>query len=323
MAARRWSSGRAGAALAVVALGLAAPAGAAGQDDLARLCVRLEGESGECHLAAAAVRLVHPRLGVALWGGSPVPGTASTLGMRLGSVPRISLSTRLVLVPMELPPLPDRAAGSSRSLVPALSTQGTVGILPGLSPMPTVGGVLSLDAIGRIGYAGLPGGKGFESGGVWGWSLGLRVGGLRESFTLPGVSLTLAYGRSGGVAYGDPSGATTDGHVRGGISDLSATLAASKRIAAVGLTAGVAVDRYGSDVDLAYRSFPLGPRIEEAADATTDRWSGFVNASWTLLILHASAELGWQEAPAPPGLPGDVAVDPVGWWASVALRLSI
>lgn len=316
-----WS--RVGPGAVAAALVLAAPGRVAGQDDLESLCFQREGDRGECHLAAAAVRLIHPRVGIALWGGSPVPGSASTLGMRLGTVPRFSVSTRFTLVPVELPPLADRSAGSGeRGMLPGLSTQATVGILSGMSPAPTVGGVLSLDGIARLSYTPLPEGDGFTDGGVWGWSAGLRIGALRESFTLPGVSLTLAYGRSGSVTFGDPGGGT-DGAIDGAVSDLNATLAVGKRISALGLTAGVALDRYSGDVDLAYRTSPLGPRVEAGAEARTDRWSGFVNASWTLLILHGSAEVGWQESPMPGGLPADVTVDPVGWWAGLSLRLSI
>lgn len=318
----RWSWSSA-AALGALALWLAAPVGAGAQDDLDRLCGRLEGATGECHVAAAGVRLIQPRVGIALWGGSPVPGSASTLGMRLGSMPRLSFSTRVSVVPVELPPVTDRGDRvGERTVRAGVSTQATVGLLSGFSPLPTVGGVLSLDAIARVGYVSLPEDVGFTGGGAWGWSAALRLGGLRESFTLPGVSLTGRYGRSGRVAYGDPGG-STDGYLAGGITDLGATLAATKRFSALGVTAGVAIDRYSSEVDLGYRPTPLGARVEESADAHTDRWSGFANASWTFLVVHGVAELGWQEAPRPDGLPGDVSVDPVGWWASVALRLSI
>ena len=313
---------RLGPAVAALAL-WASPMGAEAQDDLARLCTRLEGGVGECHVAAAGVRLLHPRLGLALWGGSPVPGSASTLGMRLGTMPRLSFSTRVVVVPVALAPLVDRGdRDGGRTLRTGFSTQATVGLLTGFSPVPTVGGVLSLDAIGRVSYVPLPEDAGFTGGGVWGWSAALRLGALRESFTLPGISLTGRVGRSTGVTYGDPSG-STDGYLDGAMTSLGATLAATKRFSALGITAGVAIDRYGGDVELGYRPTPLGARVEESAAADTDRWSGFVNASWTFLVVHGVAELGWQEAPRPEGLPADVSVDPAAWWAGVALRLSI
>lgn len=313
---------------AALALGAAltiplAPAPAAGQDGLDALCVPATGPVPECYLAAGSARSVLPRIGTALWGGSPVPGTASTLGMRLGTMPRISVSGRVAVVPTTLPPLLDRGTDASETAwVTGLSAQATVGLLGGLSPLPTVGGVLSLDAIVRGSWAALPSDRGFD-GGAWGWMAGLRVGALRESFTLPGVSLTGSYGRSSTVTYGDPEGGTTDGFWEGAVSDLNATLAASKRIGPVGVTAGVAVDRYASDVRIGYRTTPLGPQVVGTGDAEMDRWSGFLNASWSLMIFHASLEAGWQETPEPGGIPQGVEADPAGWWAGVAFRMSI
>ena len=270
--------------------------------------------------------MVQPRVALALLGGSPVPGTASTLGMRIGSFPRLSFSGRLSVVPMEIPPLVDRSDGEGTgALMAGLSGQATVGLLTGWSPLPTVGGLFSLDLIARASWASLPEEKGFRDGSVWGWSAGLRLGALRESFTLPGISLTGSYGRTGHVALGDPRGAGA--YIDGAIADWNATLAASKRIGPVGVTAGVAWDRYTSEVDFAFPGPGSVPgeqvQVQDVADATTERWSAFTNVSWTFLIAHGSLEAGWQEAPVPDGLPSDVTVDPAGWWVGAALRLSI
>lgn len=313
-------------AASALLLGLV-PGSAHAQDDdeLAAACrASAADEAAECFLAASAVRLIHPRVGVALWGGSPVPGSASTLGMRLGSLPRVSTSGRIVLLPMELPPLRDRSVNEgSRALAGSLSSQTTIGLLPGWSPLPTVGGFLSLDGIVRASWLLLPGGEGFDDGSVLGASLGLRLGLLRESFTLPGVSVTGSYGRSTGFAFGDPEG-TDDGFIEGAVANWSLASAASKRIGAVGLTAGVALDRYTGAVAFSHPGLPESrPPQPRRASATTDRWSTFGNVSWTFLVLHASVEAGWQESPIPEGLPPSVSVDPAGWWAAVALRLSI
>lgn len=307
--------------IGITILALFAPRAAHAQDDLSVACAsQAADQAAECFLAASAVRLIHPRVGTALWGGSPVPGSASTLGMRLGSMPRFSASGRTVLLPMELPPLPDRSVSAgSEALAVAFSAQTTMGILTGWSPLPTVGGFLSLDGIVRGSWLLLPGGQGFEEGSVLGGSLGLRLGLLRESFTLPGVSLTGAYGRSTRFAFGDPGG-TGDGHIESAVDNWSLTGAASKRIGPVGLTGGVARARYAGDVEFSYSGQPQGP---ERADASTYRWSAFGNVSWTLLILHAAVEAGWQEAPVPEGIPTSVSIDPSGWWVGVALRLSI
>lgn len=304
---------------AVAMMALLPSNGWAQDDDLAAACAAA-GSSGECYVAAAAVRTIHPRVGLALWGGSPVPGTASTHGMRLGSMPRFSGSSRLVVLPMDLPPLPDRSADEGKRVLAAgLSTQLSVGIMQGFSPLPTVGGFLSLDAVGRGSWLLLPEDQGFDDGSVLGLSAGLRLGILRESFTLPALSLTGTYGRSTSFAYGDPEG-TSDGHIDGGLSTLSLTAGTTKRLGPVSLTAGASLARYMGEVEFSYRG---GPVAGHRADAATDRWSAFGNVSWTFLILHASIEAGWQDAPTPDPLPGTVSIDPTGWWAGMALRLSI
>lgn len=316
-----WAATLAMALACAFAAGLVLPRPAHAQDDLAAVCAAHPvGPAAECHLAASAVRLIHPRVGTALWGGSPVPGSASTLGMRLGSLPRFSVSGRVVMLPMELPPLADRGVTEgSRALTGGVSAQVTLGILPGWSPLPTVGGFLSLDGVARGSWLHLPRGQGFEDGGVLGGSLGLRLGVLRESFTLPGVSVTGAYGRSTGFAFGDPVGAGDGGHIDGAVENWSLTGAVTRRVGPVRLTGGAALDRYTGDVELSYRGQPPPERVA----AATDRWSAFGNVSWTLLVMHAVLEAGWQESPMPAGLPESITVDPTGWWAGLALRLSI
>lgn len=306
----------AAAGAATLAAVLPAP-GQAQDDELAAACA-LASPSPDCHMAAAAVRLIHPRVGLGLWGGSPVPGTASTHGMRLGSLPRFSGSSRIVVVPLELPPLGDPTVNEgTRAAAVGLSTQLGVGILEGFSPLPTVGGLLSLDAMARGSWLLLPDDHGFDDGSVFGLAVALRLGLLRESFTLPAISLTGTYGRSTRFSYGGPAG---EGHIAGGLSTLGLTGAATKRVGPVGLTAGATMDRYMGEVEFTYQGGPITPRV---ADAVTDRWSLFGNVSWTLLILNASLEAGWQEAVTPQGVPGGVTLDPVGWWAGAALRLSI
>lgn len=300
---------------------VAAPSHMAAQTGMEGACMTAA-QQAECMLAVATVRAVQERVGTALWGGNPVPGTASTLGMRIGSSPRYSASASLSLVPATLPPLLDRAASrGERVQIPGLSLVGAVGVLPGWSPLPTVGGVFSMDLLGGVSVARLPGE--FRESAAVGWQAGVRVGALRESFTTPGVSLTGSYGRSGSITYGDPTGATTDGYTRGSVSDLNATLAASRRISALRLTGGVAVDRYATDARVGYRPPELASPIPARGSVTTTARSWFANATWTTLIYHSSVELGWQESADPDGLPAHVRYRPSSWWAGVAFRVSI
>lgn len=273
----------------------------------------------ECRLAALAVQGIQPRVGLALWGGNPVPGTASTGGLRLAGSPRIGIAVRAAVVPTTVPPLLDRARSTSETgIVSSLAVQSSVALAHGLAPLPTVGGFLSVDVVGRLSVARLPGGSGFRSGTVWGGMAGLRLGILRESFTLPGVSLTAGYGRSGTVTLGDPEGLTTDGAFRGGVSGLNATLAASRRLFGLRLAGGVAWDRYTSDVWLRYDGAPSAL----AAEAVLRRWSGFGSITWSRLIYHAVVEGGWQEGPPATTLPAGVDVDPIGWWIGLAFRVT-
>jgi hypothetical protein len=314
-----------GVVLAGAMILLAAPAGSVAQGGLEAVCHPMPmPDDAQCRLAVASMRAVQERVGIALWGGNPVPGTASTQGMRLGSAPRVTVSARVALVPITLPPLPDRTGlESARPIMPAFSAQTAVGVLPGFSPIPTVGGVLSMDVVGRFSVVSLPGGRDFQQGAVVGASAGVRVGALRESLTMPGLSLTASYGRSGTVAYGDPTGSTTDGFVRGAISDLNATLAASGSVLGTRLAGGLAWDRYGSRARMGHLVSASPTLAEASGRLITDRRSWFMNASWTRHVLHATAELGWQSLTRPDGLPLGVRVDPAGWWTAVSLRLSI
>lgn len=298
------------------------PVGLTAQDDLETACAAAL-RPVECRLAAAAVRTIQPRVGLVLWGGSPVPGTANTGGLRRRSTPRVSLSGRIALAPVELPPLLDRSRlEGSRGLLTSASLQTTVGVAHGFSPLPTVGGFLAVDLIGRASVARLPSGKGFDRGSVWGWALGARLGLLRESLTLPGVSVTGVWGRSARLAYGDPDGRTTDGAMWGAVSGLHATAAVSRRLLGLRLGGGLSYDRYGGTVNVRYVVGPSGAQQVQEADAATERWSGFGTITWTRVIYHLVLELGWQESPRPADLPAGVDVSPTGWWTGLAVRVT-
>ncbi len=279
---------------------------------------------GECSVAAAAISLVHPRVGLALWGGNPIPGTAGTAGFRIGRTPRISAAGRVALVPAALPPLLDRGAPLTRTAtVTALSLQSSMALVHGASPLPTVGGVFAMDIIARITAARVPPGRGFQRGDVWGVSGGLRLGLLRESFTLPGASLTALYGRSTTVTFGDPSGVSTDGYVRGAVSGLRVTGAVSRRLLGMRLSGGASWDRYTTVAQAGYVGLPTsGPGSAVEGDMVMTRWSGFGSMTWTRLIYHTTLEIGWQAPPELPTLPAPIEVKPMTWWAGLAFRVT-
>ena len=281
-----------------------------------------------CLRVAQAVEVLQPQIGMAATGGNPVAGTASTLGMRLGALPRLSVAGRVTGVFGELPRVLDAGTtGDVGVFLPGLNIDAAVGLTSGYSPLPTVGGVGSLDALASIGYLPLPGGKGFD-GSPFTWALGLRLGLLRESFTLPGVSLTGMYRQVGDFDFGDPALVRDDAFIDIGIGIWSLRAAVTKQIFAVGLTAGAGYDHYSSDVRFGFVDPGTATRREvRLDDFDNDRWSLFANVSWTILILHIVGELGWQQGgDLVPGLrASDIRFDPGDgrFFGGFAVRLSI
>jgi hypothetical protein len=94
-----------------------------------------------CRTVAQAAEAIVPLLVVTSAGGNPVPGTASTLGMRLTSAPRWTLGSRTTLGRGSAPDVAGGGASSMTVMPVALGLDGSVGILPGWNPLPTVGGV--------------------------------------------------------------------------------------------------------------------------------------------------------------------------------------
>ena len=81
-----------------------------------------------------------------------------------------------------------------------------VGIFNGFSPVAGVGGVFAVDAVGTLRWVRVPNSPA-GPGSALGWGGGLRVGILRESFALPGLTLSAVHERAGALRYGTDEGA--------------------------------------------------------------------------------------------------------------------
>lgn len=278
-----------------------------------------------CGAMAQALEVAQPLFGLAASGGNPVPGTASTLGMRIGRIPRVSVAGRFTVVWVDLPPaLRESSERKLEFTARTLNVDGAAGLFRGFSPAPTVGGVGSIDILGSIGHLSVPD-REFGDNSAVTWGLGARVGILRESFLLPGVSVSAMYRRVGDLTLGDPTLLETDAFGRlGHISVWSFRGAVSKRVAGLGATAGLGYDRYSSDVRVGARDLAS---VVSTDDFDNGRVSAFANISWTLLILHIVGELGWQEGAdrVPVVSPGSIRIDPEDgkFFGSLAIRLSI
>lgn len=324
--------------LAPVALSLAwlaVPASLTAQEDeLAALCAVATVSSPDatrrfCNLVAQGVEVVQPRIGLAAAGGNPVLGTASTLGMRIGKFPRISIGGRVTAVQADLPPI--RTIGSVDDIdfaVGALAVDGAIGVFQGFSPAITVGGVLSLDLLASAGLLLLPDDDGFDDS-PFTWGAGLRLGIFRESFTLPGISVSAMYRRVGEIEFGDPALQRTDAAFSADdYTNLSFRGVIGKRLFGIGLAAGAGYDHYSTDVAWAFvdPADPGGAPVRVAMDGfDNDRFMLFLNAGITVLILTASLEVGWQQGGdvVPAALPA-VDFDPEdgAFFGSFAIRIA-
>jgi hypothetical protein len=319
---------RRGARTALLAslLSAASAADVSAQADLAAACAARSSQSataGYCAQVAQIADVVPARIALVAAGGNPVPGTASTLGIRLGSFPRFSVNGRLTMAWTGLP--------AAQRLQPAddadVSISGwhgdvSIGLYSGLSPFATVGGVGSIDLLGSLGTVRMPDDEGLNGESITTWGAGARIGITRESFTTPGISLSAMYRDLGEFAYGDNVLQGADAFVHMDETYLwSFRGLVGKRLTALGLTGGVGYDRYGGETLMRVRDG--GGFVEVMDDHAAGRWNAFVNGSFTLLVLSAIAEVGWQSGGDPP--PG-ARTDEAGsgaFFASVALRLGL
>jgi hypothetical protein len=284
-------------ASAVLALlGSTQPSGVRAQDaeDLAAQCTGGGGSATLCAVGAGAARDLAGYVALLAGPGSALPSQASALGRRLGGAPRFGVSGGAAGVSVLVPDLSDAAGGRERSrFVPAVEATLALGVFDGLTVLPTVGGVLSLDVFGSGAFMFFPSKQGFD-GTQSVFSLGARVGLLRESFTLPAVTVSAARRFSGELGYGDVVGGDLgEIAVDPGITSLRATL--GKDLFAFGVLAGFGWDDLSSATTLRATNGAGGFTVH-TADVETSRFSYFLGVSKQLgIFTWVAGELGWVE----------------------------
>jgi hypothetical protein len=290
-----------------VAFGVAGIQPALAQSESLRAQCEAGGSAGVrqlCRHVADATVILQPRAALALSGGNPVPGTPSTLGIRLGTLPRLSMGLRVSAADVSLPPI--RRVGTEANVdfpLGSINFDASLGVFPGFTLFPTAGGFASLDLLGSVGVIPLPHSEGFDDSSPVSWAAGARIGLLRESFTAPGVSIDVLHRRVGRIAWGSPQLTSEDAFLEAdGLRVTSLRGVVGKRFYGVGLTGGVAWDRSSADFHGIIRDpVVLDPaRVLEIREQglTTTRTAIFGNASLTLLILNLAAEVGWQQGGA-------------------------
>ncbi|CAN5700941.1 hypothetical protein BH23GEM11_BH23GEM11_10860 [soil metagenome] len=272
---------------------------------------RFRGESG--------ARVLHGAIGLLAAAGGPLPASPSTAGQRLHRSPRLVADVGLAIVRANLPALEGSGAQdhdrTSLLLAPRLTV--AAGVFEGFSPAATVGGVGSVDVVGELRYLPVLAPDGID-GGSLAWGLGARVGILRESFTLPGVTLVGMHRRTGTGVYRGPFVAETSAtavqeQVETSPSVTSLRAVVGKDLLAVGVNAGVQRDWIRGDARISTRRRMGGGNLVDTSFApiTTsvpvDRTTFFVGANRTWVVTQATLELGWSPAAggrADPGTTG-------------------
>lgn len=301
-----------------------APVAAQSPGDLRSECTASGGTLDRCTDVAIGARALVGEFSLLAGGGSEIPGSASTLGTKIGNRPRLSASLRFAAGWVGLPDVFDEGLGTAGDvsfLVPVLQLGLAAGLLDGFSPMATVGGVLSLDLFGSAALAMPPSSQGFE-GNSTGVTVGARVGLVRESFTLPGVSVSVARRVMGATRLGDMElGDPAYIEIRPSVSSMRATI--GKDLFGIGVLAGVGWDRASSDTVLEVQgpgSVPV--RVASPLDATRRLYFG--SAAMHFVLLQVSLEGGWAEGYDPvPGGAGS-GFDPTGGtpFGGLSLRLT-
>lgn len=301
---RRPPTGRAlgGAVLAVwaalAAHALPAKGAAQGLESLASSCSGgSPGLERRCRQVALALEGVRGLLGGGAGLGTEIPGSASTLGLRLQRIPRLSLSGRVGGIWSRVPAVLDGYSLTDEErgiLVPLTQASGTVELFDGLSLLPTVGGILAVDLTGSYHQLYPPASEGF-GGPVGGWGVAGRLGILRESFELPGISVSLARralsrGKMGNVEGADPAEMLFETSV------TSLRGMVGKDLLGIGILLGVGLDWLGGEGALALRTSPGGiVRRTNWEGLESQRKVFFVGGGMTFLVLQMSAEGGIVE----------------------------
>jgi hypothetical protein len=302
----------------------------------------------QCTIVAQAVDAAQPQLGILMAGGNPTLGTASTGGVRLGLIPRVSLTGRINVVGARLPDIREEADGQTDKFTvpaPAVGANLSVGLTQGFSVAPMIGGFGAIDLLGSVSVLPLSLLDDEFGDNAFSWGAGARVGLVRESFVTPGLSVSVMYRSLGDVSFGDVCDGTETnvtgnryactgdgdfGEIKFGLDNWSSRLAVSKRLLGLGLTAGVGYDRFETSANFAVRA-PVAPAVEgiyrfEDVGVDNDRWSAFLDGSFTILFGSVVAEVGWMQGSDPiSGFPSTSDFDPKEgtFFGSVGARLSL
>ncbi len=246
--------------------------------------------------ALAALGLQHG-YGLLAAAAGPIPASPSTAGNRLQGSPRWIFDAGVSWTSFNRPDLTDGQRRDRRSLQGAPRLTVAAGLFEGLSPGPTVGGVGAIDLVAEARLLPVTAMDGL-SGRVASWGAGARIGVVRESFSLPGVTLSVMHRRTGTLRYGDPDADGVQARVAPNVTSLRTVV--GKDLWEIGVSGGVQRDRIRGDG--AVRVMDEGTEQRSGAvSLPADRTTWFLAFNRTWVVTQFAAELGWSPGPDPVG----------------------
>lgn len=278
-----------------------------------------------CQEVAITAMVLQQQIGLASSLGSDAPGSSSTLGRRLGKIPRVSLSVSAATLRSGVPyiagSLPGNATDRKTVLLPSLRVDGVAGLLNGFQLGSGVGGILSVDVVGSYSFLRLPAGPDID-GSRMAYGVGARVGLLRESFIVPGVSVSAMRRWHGVVSAGSVKDGST-GEAETDIQVSSLRAVAGKNWFAIGLMGGVGWDHYKGDARVAV-ALPSDAAVAEG-EVSSQRILYFASGWFNFLVTRFSAELGVAQGVDDPftNRVADFDVATLTWFASVSFRVTL
>ena len=278
-----------------------------------------------CQSAVLAAQAIRGGIAVTHTTGAELSGSSSTIGRRLASTPRVSIDLRLRMARFLMPDILGGGTGvAADNAVNVYGVKGSVavGVLDGFSLMPTVGGILSLDLLASASLLFLGASDGFlgNEGLI---SVGGRLGIFRESFTLPGVTVSAM--RSFGQQV-DWTNAANGEQIDTDISTTSVRAVIGKDFFTLAVLAGMGWDwdRGEMGVQVPDPAVLGSPGIGRLDGLKTRRSVYFAGVSITRLVWTLSVEGGWAGGyDGLAGYPGVYDPGAITPFVSVAARLTI
>ncbi len=290
-----------------------------GADELRRGCLVSSPGSSRCEEFALSALMIPRLVGFFATGGAPLPGSAGTLGRRV-KAPRVSI----YLAPaMAFGGALDHSRGPAQAARQSAMGLGirlgaAAGLLEGFQLPGSTTGFLSLDLLAAYGSLWLPAHLEGGGGRVDSFGGGVRLGILRESFTMPGIAVSAGRHWHSGFGAGLLDGGDA-GELRDGLRTTTLRATFGKNWFVLGIMAGAGWDLYGSSPVLR-----LSALETTTGEVSSKREVYFLSLWYNLLIFQLSGEAGFGTGTARPFPVSVPELDPRegSWYGSLGGRVT-